>query len=170
METNQQRSVKSSPNPWKIAFISLALVLVIAVVLVMGAALYVKGNQTHTGTSVTNTTITYQVLVSGVRNYVADSVQVGDLMFDQDRSSGGSIGEIIEIQVLPSGKLAEFNNGTVDTVPVEDSVNLLLTIKGSGLISDGRYLLNRVYDLGVNSYRNYYTKYAQFTGTVAGIL
>ncbi|CZQ83111.1 YpmS family protein [Trichococcus collinsii] len=32
MGTNQQRSAKNSPNPWKIAFVTLALVLVIAVV------------------------------------------------------------------------------------------------------------------------------------------
>ncbi|MGB9341762.1 YpmS family protein, partial [Trichococcus sp.] len=32
METNQQRSMKKSPNPWKIAFIILSLILVIAAV------------------------------------------------------------------------------------------------------------------------------------------
>ncbi|MGE4276519.1 MAG: DUF4330 domain-containing protein [Lawsonibacter sp.] len=149
--------------------ISVIDLLVIAVVLVMAVALYVKSNQTHTGTSVTNTTITYQVQVSGVRNYVSDAVAVGDLMFDQDRSSGGTLGTITSVEVLPSGKLAEFTDGTVDTVPVEDGVNLLLTVEGSGLLSDGRYLLNRVYDLGVNSSRNFYTKYAQFTGTVTVI-
>ncbi len=53
--------------------------------------------------------------------------------------------------------------------PVEDGVNLLLTVEGRGIISDGRYLVNRVYDLGVNSARNYHTPYAQFTGTVVAI-
>lgn len=150
--------------------ISIIDVLVIAVVIVMGTALYFKSNQTHTGTNSVNTDITYQVLVSGVRNYVSDAVVVGDQMYDQDRSSGGTLGRITDIEVLPSGKLAEFNDGTVDTVPVEDGVNLLLTVKGSGLISDGRFLLNRVYDLGANSSRNFYTKYAQFTGVVTAIL
>lgn len=32
MVTNQQRSMKNSPNPWKIAFITLSLILVIAAV------------------------------------------------------------------------------------------------------------------------------------------
>lgn len=149
--------------------ISIIDVLVLAVVVVLAAALYFKSNQTHTGTSVTNNTITYQVLANGVRNYVADAVQVGDYMYDQDRSSGGTLGKIVSIEVLPSSKMAEFNDGTVDTVPVEDSVDLLLTIEGSGILSDGRYLLNRVYDLGVNSSRNFYTPYAQFTGVVTSI-
>lgn len=149
--------------------ISIIDVLVLAAVLVMAAALYVKSNQTHTGTSVTNTPITYQVLASGVRNYVADAVQVGDYMYDQDRSSNGTLGEITDIQVLPGDKMAELNDGTVDVIPAADSVNLLLTIKGSGILSEGRYLLNRVYDLGVNSSRNFYTPYAQFTGVVTSI-
>ena len=126
--------------------ISVIDVLVLAVVVVLAAALYFKSNQTHTGTSVTNNEITYQVLASGVRNYVADAVREGDYMYDQDRSSGGTLGKIVSIEVLPSGKMAEFNDGTVDTVPVEDGVDLLLTIQGSGILSDGRYLLNRVYD------------------------
>lgn len=150
--------------------ISVIDVLVVAVVLVMAVALYVKNNHKEiTGTSVTNTTITYQVLVSGVRNYVGDAVQEGDFLYDMDRSSGGSLGQITNIEKLPGTKLAEFKDGTVDTVPVEDGVSLLLTVEGSGLISEGRYLLNRIYDLGVNSSRNYYTKYAQFTGTVTAI-
>ena len=48
--------------------ISVIDVLVLAVVVVLAAALYFKSNQTHTGTSVTNNEITYQVLASGVRN------------------------------------------------------------------------------------------------------
>lgn len=150
--------------------ISVIDLLVIAVVVVMAAALYVKNNHKDiTSTSVTNTPITYQVLVSGVRNYVADAIREGDLLYDQVYSSGGTLGTITAIEELPSGKLAEFNDGTVDIVPVEDGVNLLLTVEGSGLISEGRYLLNRVYDLGVNSSRSYNTKYAQFTGTVTAI-
>ena len=150
--------------------ISVIDVLVIAVVLVMAAALFFKSNQTHTGTSVTSETITYQMVANGVRTYVADAVQVGDLMYDQDRSSGGTLGKIVDIQVLPGTKLGEINDGTAGMVPVEDGVDLLLTIEGSGILSEGRYLLNRVYDLGVNSSRNYYTPYAQFTGTITAIL
>ena len=151
--------------------ISVIDVLVVAVVLVMAGALYVKNNSLeHTSTSVVNTDITYQVMVSGVRTHVADAVQEGDKLYDQDRTSGGTLGEITAIEVLPGEKLAELNDGTVANVPVEDGVNLLLTVKGSGMVSEGRYLLNRVYDLGVNSSRNFYTPYVQFIGVVTAIL
>lgn len=151
--------------------ISVIDVLVIAVVVVMGVALYVKSAHNEiTSTTTTNQTITYQVLASGVRTYVADAVRVGDEMFDQDRSSGGTLGRIVAIERLPGGSLAEFNDGTMETVPVEDGVNLLLTVEGSGLVGEkGRCTLNRVYDLGVNSSRNFCTKFAQFTATVTDI-
>ena len=150
--------------------VSVIDLIVVAVVLVLAVALNMKNNHlSHTSTSVTNDPITYQVLVSGSRNYVADAIREGDLMFDQERSSGGTLGKILSIEVLPGSKMAELNDGTVEVIPAEDCVNLLLTVQGEGIVSDGRVLLNRIYDLGVNSARNFYTKYAQFTGTVTDI-
>lgn len=152
--------------------ISVIDLVVVAVVIVMAFALYVKTNHNEiTSTSTPDSTITYQMLVRGVRTYVADAVRVGDHVYDQDRNSGGgSLGEITDIELRPGEKLAEFADGTVATTPVEDGVDMLLTIRGSGLISDGRYMLNRVYDLGVNSSRNFCTMYAQFTGSICAIL
>ena len=152
--------------------ISVIDLVVVAVVIVMAFALYVKTNHNEiTSTSTPDSTITYQMLVRGVRTYVADAVQVGDKVYDQDRSSGGgSLGVITDIEIQPGTRLAEFKDGTIDAAPVEDGVDMLLTIQGSGLISEGRYLLNRVYDLGVNSSRNYCTMYAQFTGSIYSIL
>ena len=149
--------------------ISIIDVLVVGVVLVLAVALNFKSNQTQTGTSVTSDTITYQVLVSGVRNYVADTVSVDDLLYDLDHNSGGALGKIVAIEETDGTKFVELQNGYVGMVPAEDSVNLLLTVEGRGVVSDGRVLINRVYDLGVNSARNYHTKFAQFTGTVVSI-
>ena len=151
--------------------ISVIDLLVVAVVIVIAAALNFKSQQAHTGTSVAEEKISYQILVRGVRTYVADAVREGDLLYEQDRSTGGSLGKITEIQITAPGyRLSEFKDGTVGNAPVEDGVDMLLTIEGSGLVSGGRYLLNRVYDLGINASRNYCTVYAQFTGTVTAIL
>lgn len=150
--------------------ISVIDLLVIAVVLIMAAALYSKNTKLESGgTSSSDTTITYQLLVRGARNYVADAVQTGDSLYDPERPSGGSLGEITDIQILPCARPAEFQDGTIDFVPAEDSVNLLITAEGSGLVSDGRCLLNRIYDLGVNSNRMFSTKYVQFTAVVTDI-
>ena len=147
--------------------ISIIDVIVIAVVAVMGIALYLKTNtMTHTSTVTKNETITYQVRAQGVSDCVENNIRVGDRIFDEDRPSGGCLGKITAIEVFPGTEMETFSDGTVEEIPSEDTINLLLTIEGEGLISGKSYSLNRIYDLGVNSARNFVTEYARFTGTV----
>ena len=95
-------------------FISVIDLLVIVVVAVMGFALYTKNTQMAiTSTNTADQTITYQILASGIRTYVAEAVREGDQLFDPDRSSGGTLGTITDIQLMPGTKLAEFDDGTV---------------------------------------------------------
>ena len=151
--------------------ISVIDVLAILVVLALGAALYVKSNQPHTGVSVPTQTITYQVRVDGAPEYLQNSIHVGDAVYDLSYESGGApLGEIIDIQVLPGTRMAEFIDGTAGPAPVEGGANLLLTIEGEGLVNEEGWFLNRVYSLGVNAARTYYSKYAEFTTTVTAIL
>lgn len=154
--------------------ISVIDVLVILVVLVMAAALYFKEHQAHTGTSVVEQTITFQIRARGVNNHVAAAIQEGDGVYDSVYASGGrALGEIVEIQVErdPGTKLKpDLGDGTTGLMGADDTVDLLITVRGQGLVNGKNYSLNRVYDLGVNSSRNYYTKRADFVGTVAAIL
>lgn len=150
--------------------VSIIDVVVVVVVLVLALALNMKKNHlSHTSTSMPNNTITYQFIVQGARSYYDNAIQVGDSLYDLDRTSGGSIGKIVAIEELPGERLAEFIDGTIEIVPIEDSVNYRITAQGEGIVSDGRILLNRIYDIGINSARNYYTKYAQFVGTITDI-
>lgn len=154
--------------------ISVIDVLVILVVLVMAVALHFKGQQTHTGTTVAEQPITFQIRVRGINDYVAAAIQEGDELYDQDYSSGGrSLGEVAGIQVesTPGTRLTEsLGDGTYSMVEADGTVDLLITVRGQGLVNGKNYSLNRVYNLGVNSSRNYYTRRAVFVGTVAGIL
>lgn len=151
-------------------FISVIDLLVIVVVAVMGFALYTKNTQMAiTSTNTADQTITYQILASGIRTYVAEAVREGDQLFDPDRSSGGTWAPSPTSSSCPGTKLAEFD-GTVAAATVEDGVDMLITVEGTGLVSEsGRYTLNRVYELGVNSSRTFCTKYAEFIGTVTEI-
>lgn len=152
--------------------ISVIDVLVVLVVIVMAAALQFKNKQTLTGTSVSEEPITYQIQVYGVRRYVADAIRVDDHLYDQNYSSGsGSLGRITEIEVTsdPGTVVTYLNDGTFGPVEAEDTVNLLLTVEGSGLVSGRSRTINRVYDLGINASRNFYTKMVQFTGMVSNI-
>ena len=55
-------------------------------------------------------------------------------------------------------------------LPAEGRYNILLTIEGEALIEgNGSVMLNRIYSLGVNSNRNFNTKYADFVGTIVDL-
>ena len=141
--------------------ISVIDVLVIGVVLVMAAALYFKSNQTHTGGTISEQVITFQVRAQGVDDFVADDILVGDSLYDKNYNSGSQgLGEITEVVV-------ERTPGT--KLEAQHTVDLLITVKGRGLITGNRYTINRVYDLGVNSSRTYQTKRAEFDGMVCDI-
>ena len=143
--------------------ISVIDLLVIAVVAVLAAALSFKSNQSHTGVTVTEQPIVFQIRARAVDDYLAQAIQVGDGVYDKDYSSGG--------RVLDPGRKMndEMNDGTAALLDYEDTVDLLITVEGQGLVTGKSYAINRVYALGVNSSRTYMTKQAQFVGTVAEI-
>ena len=132
------------------------------------------GDQAFTILEETGLPITFQVRARGIDSYVADAIRVGDGLYDQNYSSGGrALGKItdIEVESTPGTKLAdELTDGTTAMFEAEDTVDLLLTVEGRGLVTGRSYSLNRVYDLGINSSRNYCTRQADFTGTVCRII
>lgn len=151
--------------------ISILDVIAVLLVLVLAAAFAFKGSQTHTSTGeASSVPITFQVTVRGAPEYVGEAVKVDDLFYDQDYPSGGALGKITAVEVLPGTKLAELNDGTLEMVPAEGCVDLVITVEGRGVITERQYLVNRIYNLGVNASRSFYTPYALFTGSVTAIL
>ena len=151
--------------------ISIIDVVMLLLVVAMAAAIaFVKSSQNVTNNNVAEQPITFQILVGGAYDYVEPMVQVGDKLYDKDYTSNGPLGTITAVEVQPGRMQAYLHDGTVAQVEVEGGVNLLLTVEGSGLVTErGSYMINRIYDLGVNSARTYQTKYAEFTGTVMAI-
>ena len=155
--------------------ISIIDLLVIAAVIVIAAAVYVTRNATPTGSgTVKEQPIVFQIRATGLDTYLADAIRVGDKIYDANYSSGnGPVGEITQVQVLndPGTLLHEnMTDGTLAVLEAEGTVDLLITVKGSG-VSDGRsYTINRVYEVGVNSSRTYRTNRASFGGTVFDII
>lgn len=150
--------------------ISLIDVLVIAVVIVLAVALNVKSKIPTSATNPANTTtITFQAMAEAVPDYVAQAIQVGDKVYDKDQSTGGAIGEITSVELFPASKNEELSNGTAATVAAEERYNVLVTVQGSGLVENGRYAVNRIYEVGVNASRNLYTKYALFKASMIAV-
>lgn len=150
--------------------ISIIDVIVILAVLVMAVAIYVKTHKPQTGTNVSTTTIVYHMKLDNQPEYMLQAIQVGDQIYDKERSTGGSLGTITDIQVSDGTYEAKLDDGTIANVPAQGRYNLLLTIEGQGLVEeDGSYLLNRVYDLGINSSREFNNKYSLFLGRIMDI-
>lgn len=143
--------------------ISIVDVLVLAVVAVSVIALNYKHNVVDPkGTTTPNTTITFTAQAEYLPDYVAQAIAVGDLVFDKDQSTGGAIGKITSVELLPATATREMVDGSLVLAAAEGRYNVLITVEGSGLVTDGRYSINRIYEIGVNASRNLYTKYALF--------
>ena len=149
----------------KISIIDVVVVLVVAV---MALGLYVKSNTKTITASTEDETITYQVQVTAIADYMAEALKVGDLVFE-DGVYGDSLGKVTDIEITEGNRLAGLPNGTLEMIPVEGTVNMLVTIEGKGIVEEGSYMLNRIYNLGINSARIFCTPYTQFTGTVVNI-
>ena len=158
--------------------VSVIDLLVVAVVLVMAVALGVKNarlgiEREEPPEEKPEQTITFQIRVNALRNHVYQSLHVGDTVRDRDYASGSDpLGEITDIQVVsdPGTNLTSMPDGTVKMVEMEDTVDLLITVEGSGVVEDGReYSINNIYKVGVSSTRNYLTLLSQFTGVVANV-
>lgn len=150
--------------------ISIIDVIVILVVVTLAAAVYLKNHMPHTGTTVATTQVVYQMQLENQPEYMLSAIQEGDQLFDEDRTTNGSLGTIVDIQVSDGTYAGELDNGTYGDLPAEGCYNILLTLEGEALVgADGSVALNRVYDLGVNSNRSFVTKYASFVGRVVDI-
>ena len=155
--------------------ISVIDLLVIAVVAVIAAAVYVKNNAVPTGSgTVKEQKIVFQIKAAGLEDYLTDAVRVGDKVYDANYSSGsGPVGKITQVQVLNDPGLLLYEDmpdGTLPVIEVEGTVDLLITVEGTG-VSDGRsYTINRVYEVGVNASRTYRTNRATFVGSVVDII
>ena len=148
--------------------ISIIDVVVLLVVAVMALGLYVKSNTKNITASTEDETITYQVMVNAIPDYMAEALKVEDLIFE-DGVYGDSLGKVTDIEISDGDRLAGLPNGTLEMLPVEGTVNMLVTIEGKGIVDEGNYMLNRIYNLGINSARTFCTPYTQFTGTVINI-
>ena len=148
--------------------ISIIDVVVLLVVAVMALGLYVKSNTKNITASTEDETITYQVMVNAIPDYMAQALKVEDLVFE-DGVYGDSLGKVTDIEISDGDRLAGLPNGTLEMLPVEGTVNMLVTIEGKGIVDEGNYMLNRIYNLGINSARTFCTPYTQFTGTVINI-
>jgi len=150
--------------------------LVILVAAVMAAALYVKNDRLNLSngkvSAAEDRIITFQVRLQGEKDYVVAAIREGEEVFDVNyESDDRPVGTVtkVEITKTPGAEIEALDDGTAGPVEKEGTVDALVTVESRGTMAGDQWIINGVYRLGVNSARNYSTKRAQFTGTIANI-
>lgn len=151
----------------KISVIDVAVLLVVAL---LAFALHTKNNSlTVTSTGSAGTTITFTAVAENLDMQVADAIVVGDKLYDEDHATGGAIGTITSVEKLPAQETEKLTSGEYAVLTNPDGANVRITVECSGIVVEGRYSINRVYELGVNAKRNFYTPYAVFEAQLTEI-
>ena len=73
--------------------ISIIDVIVIVVVAVLAATLYLKHQMPQTSGGVSTTTVVYQMRLENQPEYMLSAIQVGDQLYDLERSTNGALGD-----------------------------------------------------------------------------
>ena len=155
--------------------LSLIDLLVVLVAVVMILALLVKNNRLNLNKNtdaVEDRTITFQVRLQGVEDYIVNAILEDEEIYDTNYASNNrAVGKVtrVEITKSPGAVVEALDDGTAGPVEVEGSVDALVTVEASGTQAGDQWIINGIYRLGVNSSRTYYTKRVQFTGTIADV-
>lgn len=145
--------------------ISVVDLLVVAVVLVLGFAVYSRFfTKETTATMVENDRFTYTLRIHNVRNVTAEALRVGDAIYAATNDT--PLGVIRDIRVEDCYLETSTMDGSLVYAPSEDRYSIYLTVDAEGVISNDRYYASRTYELGVNGSVGFYTKYVQTSGTV----
>ena len=144
----------------KLSVIDAVVIVVIIVLAVAGVVKFTALDKSAVGAS---DTITYTVQIKGVRDYTANGLQVGDVLYEN--AGGTAIGVIKNVEISPAMTTQVTVDGSFVRVPVENRYDVVLTVEGEGLVSNGRYYLNKTYEISAGLDRAMYTKYCTFSAT-----
>jgi len=149
--------------------VSVIDVIVVIVVILLAAGVYLRYFALETTASVGQPSepIEFSLKVGGVRQYTVDVLAVGDEVF-----SGGNmekLGTITDISVGPAMQWGSTVDGRTVHAEIEDKYDMIITIRGEGVISDGRFYVSRIQELGANQSASFFTKYSSFGGMVTEI-
>ena len=143
-----------------------ALILIIVVALVVaGITKFRTFNQT-VDTSLPGK-ITYEFLISNVRDYTLKSFQSGDEVYDE--ASKINIGKIVSIDSRDAKVIKSFADGSTEIVQNPYRKDVILTIETPGSETENAYFANKSIELKVGSEKKIETLYASSYGKISKI-
>jgi len=147
--------------------ISFIDVIVIAVVLVLAAAVFLRPGASGNPLSAPATTdVTYTVIVPSIRLSTAEQILPGDNLYTD---MGALIGKITDVSIYDAYNQEPLADGTIVMGRVHERYDAKLTVEVLCSVSDGRYFANKVFELSANSEQRMQTKYNIFTAVIESI-
>ena len=147
--------------------ISIIDVFVIILVLALGAAIYMRFFAKNETAVTSEVEFTYQLKVESVRISTAENVRAGDKVFATD--SGAYMGTITDVEVTNAVVELPKSDGTFAASETDARRDVVMTVQGAGIISNGRYFADRNFEIAVNDKIDFCTKYCDFEGYVWSI-
>ncbi len=144
--------------------LSIIDIIVILVIIVLTVGAYFRFFvMDETAVNVQQDTIKYTVLADDCRSYVGDSLKPGDLLYDSKNNS--AIGTVTDVRVSEAQVDATDLHGNYLKADSEDKYRVEIDVECPGVLgSDGRYTLNRTYELSTGYQTEFSTKYVFFSG------
>ena len=140
----------------KVSIIDITVVLILAV-LVIGIFVRTHSNEITSTSSTPNTEITYTICVQNTNSLFTDDFKVGDKVFM--KNTGECYGEITDIRWEDAKVMSTTADGRTVYASYDDRVDIYLKVKATGIISGGRYLINRTSEIENNYQCEMNTRY-----------
>lgn len=110
---------------------------------------------------------TYQLKISGVREYTIDAFSSGDIIYDSQANV--EIGKIVGITYTNSKGYEQTENSKVVSLEFPDKYDLLLQVETDGIINESGYYANKTVELRVGSEKTIETLYVQTNARITSI-
>jgi len=149
-------------------FISLIDIIVLIVVVVLAAAVLLKFNVSEANPLTTQNTVkvTYNVLILARRQNEVDLMRPGDNLYTD---LGTYIGVIKDVSQTDAEFAEWILDGTYVMARVHERFDVTLTVEAECSTSEGRYFVDRIFELNSNSEQKMSTKYNLFTAYITTI-
>lgn len=159
-------------NKSKKSKINIIDIIIVVVLLAIAALLIYKFSSVNKSSEVnlvkTNATIEYEADIVGARIYTADSIKIGDKVYD--RAKNTYIGEVVQIEINPYVQHLLNSNGELVEVTKPDYYDIKLRVKAPVTDKNSGYFLSGVLELKVNSVYSIQTKTIMSSFKVENIL
>jgi hypothetical protein len=147
--------------------ISVIDIFVILVAIAVVAAAYMKFTVLDsTSVSVKTVPVTYELLAKNVRQSVPGHLRRGDDVYTNE---GLYMGKVVSVITDASTSASILMDGSYTIAPVEERVDVWITLDAQCSVSDGRYYVNRTFELNVNAEVKMQSKYSYITANIIQI-